>query len=68
MRHNADSKPQEFLATSLKMQHADILQAFNKIETKLCYKIVIAVPLMRNFKPTKVKITNVSMKLFPQNK
>jgi hypothetical protein len=42
------------------------LKAFAKIENKLCYKNVMAVPLMQNFKPAEVKIRNVSMKLFPQ--
>jgi hypothetical protein len=42
------------------------LKVFGKIENKLCYKSVMAMPLMQNFKRAEVKIRNVSMKLFPQ--
>jgi hypothetical protein len=42
------------------------LKVFDKIENKLCYKNVMAMPLMQDFKPAQVKIRNVSMKLFPQ--
>jgi hypothetical protein len=41
------------------------LKVFDKVERKLCYMNVMAVPLMQNFKPAKVNIRNVSMKLFP---